>query len=113
VTITVIVIGRAGSALKGAIEEFEGRASRYWKLRVVELPSGTAGKGRGHAGRVLKQEQDAILKKIPDRAEVIALTRGGSPMSSPKFSEYLQNLALRSVQDAAFVVGGLLASEPA
>jgi 23S rRNA (pseudouridine1915-N3)-methyltransferase len=106
VTITVVVIGRAGQSLKGAIDEFEGRATRYWKLRVVQLPSGTGGKGKGEAGRVLKQEEEAILKKVPDGAEVVALTRGGSLMSSPEFSEYLQNLALRSVQNVVFVVGG-------
>ena len=60
-TITVVVIGRAGQSLKGAIDEFEGRATRYWKLRVVQLPSGTGGKGKGEAGRVLKQEEEAIL----------------------------------------------------
>ena len=105
-TITIVVVGRAGPPLKAAIEDFESRAGRYWKLRVVELPSGTAGKGKGDASRVVKQEEDSILKKLPDRAEVVALTRGGGHMTSPEFAEYLQGLALRSVQDVTFVVGG-------
>ena len=57
-TITVVVVGRAGSYLKVAIEEYEGRAARYWKMRVIELPSGTGGKGKGGAKRALNEEEN-------------------------------------------------------
>ncbi len=105
-TITVVVIGRAGSSLKAAIEEYEGRAERYWKLRVIELPSGTGGKGKGDAQRAVKTEEESILKQVGDRAEVIALSRTGNAMDSVEFARYLENLALRSVPEVTFVVGG-------
>ena len=105
-TITVVVVGRAGSTLRSAIEEYETRAKRYWKLRVIELPSGTSGKGKGDAGRVVRTEEGSILKKLPDRAEVIALSRAGTAMTSSELARYLESLALRSVPDVTFVVGG-------
>ena len=105
-TITVVVVGRAGSPLKAAVEEYEARAKRYWKLSVVELPSGTAGKGRGDAGRAVRTEEELILKKLSDRAEVVALTRAGTHMSSPELARYLEDRALRSIPEVTFVIGG-------
>ena len=105
-TITIVVVGRASSALKIGIEEYESRAKRYWKLDVIEISSGTAGKRKGDAGRAVKAEEEAILKRLSDRAEVIALTRTVSRMSSPEFARYLEGLALRSVPEVTFVVGG-------
>ncbi len=105
-TITVVVVGRAGSHLKVAIEEYEGRAARYWKMRVIELPSGTGGKGKGGAKRALNEEEESILKRLPNRAEVIALTRAGTAMDSTEFARYLEGLALRSVPEVSFVLGG-------
>ncbi len=111
-TITIVVVGRAGPALRVAIEEYESRAERYWKLRVIEVPSGTAGKGKGDVGRALKREEESILKKLPEWAEVVVLTRAGASMDSPELARYLESLALRSVPEVSFVVGGAFGLGP-
>ncbi len=59
--ITVMVVGRAGEPLKSAIEDYEARAKRYWRLRVVELSSGAvrkheAGQARQGGGEAHPQE---------------------------------------------------------
>ena len=96
-TITVVIVGRAGSPLKAAVGEYEARAKRYWKLSVVEIPSGTAGKGMGYVGRAGRTEEKLILKELSDRAEVVAITRAGTHMSSPELARYLKDRALRSI----------------
>ena len=37
--ISVLVVGRVRGPLKSAVQEFEMRAARYWKLNVVEIES--------------------------------------------------------------------------
>ncbi len=102
--ITVMVVGRAGEPLKSAIEDYEARAKRYWRLQVVELPSGAARKHE--AGQAVREEERRILKKLSDRAEVVALTRLGEPMSSTELSRYLEDRAVRAVPEVTFVIGG-------
>ena len=110
-TITVVVIGRTGTPFKAVVEEYETRAKRYWKLNVVELPSGTL-KGKGDAERALGAEEEVILKRLSDRAEVVALTRAGTHMSSPELARYLEDRALRSIPEVTFVIGGAFGLGP-
>ena len=111
-TITVVVIGRAGAFFRAGVEEYEKRAQRYWKLRVLELPSGTPGKGKGDAVRAVRAEEEVLLKSLSERAEVVALTRVGKQMSSTELAEYLQDRALRSISEVAFVIGGAFGLGP-
>lgn len=102
--VTVTTVGRPGGLLRGAIEDYEARARRYWKLRVVELPPGPGRKDKGdHA---VREEEGRVLRKISDRAEVVALTRLGLPMSSPELARYLEDRAVRAVPEVTFVIGG-------
>ena len=55
---------------------------------------------------VKKQEAERIMRKIPVRSEVTALSRVGKKISSTGLSEYLQECALRSMSDVTFVIGG-------
>ncbi len=87
--ITAIVVGRAGAPLKDAILEYETRAGRYWKFNVIEVASETR-----------------LLARLPERAQIVALTRTGRGMSSADLAGYLQDHALHSTPEVCFVIGG-------
>ena len=86
-----MVVGRAGALLKDAILEYETRAGRYWKFNVVEVAS-----------------EDRLLARLPERAQIVALTRTGEGMSSTDLADYLQDHALHSTPEVCFVIGGAL-----
>ena len=87
--ITAMVVGRAGAPLKDAILEYETRAGRYWKFNVIEVASETR-----------------LLARLPERAQIVALTRTGLGMSSADLAGYLQDHALHSTPEVCFVIGG-------
>lgn len=103
--VQVVVVGRARGDLAAAIEEYERRAQRYWKLEIVEIAQGAGGRD-AKAAEVKDAEGERILAKIPSQLEVVALTRTGSGMTSRKMAQYLQRHAVRSSPGVAFVIGG-------
>ena len=104
--ITAIVVGQAGTPFRDAILEYETRAGRYWKLNVIEVASGGRAKAKAQADRVIEAEETLLLARIPERAQIVALTRTGRGMSSADLAGYLQDHALHSTADVCFVVGG-------
>jgi 23S rRNA (pseudouridine1915-N3)-methyltransferase len=103
--IAVVVVGKVRGDLAPAIEEYEQRAGRYWKLDVVEVTAG-AGSGKAPAARVQEAEAERILARIPGELEVVALTRAGDTMGSRELAGYLEKHAVRSSAGVAFVIGG-------
>lgn len=103
--VMVVVVGRVRGPLADAVDEYEKRAERYWKLEVVEVDGATAGRSPDPE-RVKATEGERILSRIPDGFEIVALTRTGRDMGSKKLTDYLQGLALDSRPGAAFVIGG-------
>lgn len=103
--VMVVVVGRARGDLAAAIEEYERRAKRYWKLEIVEVAQG-AGRGDAKASAVKDAEAERILAKVPSELEIVAMTREGGEMSSRELARYLQRRAVRSSPGVAFVIGG-------
>ena len=102
--ILIVVVGRARGGLESAIEDYEKRARRYWKLEIVEVP---AGAGLDTPAEAVKSaEADRILARIPPELEVVALTRGGKGLDSRELAGYLEQHGVRSSAGVAFVVGG-------
>ena len=104
--ITTIVVGRAGAPLKDAILEYETRAGRYWKLNVIEVASGGGGRAKAHPDRVMEAEETLLLARLPEHAQIVALTRTGRGMSSADLAGQLQDHALHSTANVCFIVGG-------
>jgi len=103
--ILVIAVGKVRGDLLRAVQEYELRAGRYWKLEVIEVAAG-AGGGQASASQVKESEAERILARIPSELEVVALTRGGTGMDSRELAGYLEEHAIRSSAGVAFVVGG-------
>jgi len=93
--ITTIVVGRAGAPLKDAILEYETRAGRYWKFNAIEVTS-----------------EARLLARLPERAQIVALTRTGQGMSSTDLAAYLQEHALHSTPEVCFLIGGAFGLGP-
>ena len=104
--VTVLVVGRAGMPLCDAIHEYEERAARYWKLNVIETPSGTGGKNKSRPERATQVEETKLLRKISNTTEVVALTRRGTAMNSMELARYMERNALDSAREVCFVIGG-------
>jgi 23S rRNA (pseudouridine1915-N3)-methyltransferase len=103
--VAVVVVGKVRGVLAPAVEEYERRAGRYWKLEVAEVGAG-AGRGQAPAARVQEAEAERILSRISPELEVVALTRAGKPMDSRELAGYLEEHAVRSSAGVAFVIGG-------
>ena len=93
--ITTIVVGRAGAPLKDAILEYETRVGRYWKFNVIEVTS-----------------EARLLARLPEHAQIVALTRTGQGMSSTDLADYLQDHALHSTPEVCFLIGGAFGLGP-
>ena len=104
--VTAIVVGRAGPPLKDAILEYETRAGRYWKFNVIEVAAGGGGQAKTHPERAIQVEETLLLARLPERAQIVALTRTGRGMSSADLADYLNDHALHSTPEVCFVIGG-------
>ena len=91
--------------LRDIINEYEKRAARYWSLEIVEVKEEPARKG-GPEAAVRRAETERLLERVPQGADVIALTRTGKSWSSEQLAGYLSELAVRGKPGAAFLIGG-------
>ena len=98
-------MGRPAALLADAIAEYERRAGRYWTLDVVELREEKGRKGLP-VERLRAAESARLAERVPQGAEIVALTRAGEPWSSTRLARYLEALALDGRAGAAFLVGG-------
>ncbi len=98
-------MGKPAALLADAIAEYERRARRYWSLDVVEVREEKAHKGMA-AERVRAAESTRLLERMPEGAELVALTRTGESWSSTGLARYLEALALHGGAGAAFAIGG-------
>jgi 23S rRNA (pseudouridine1915-N3)-methyltransferase len=105
VKIQVVAVGRVRGALEAAVSEYEERARRYWKLEIVEVDAGAA--GRAPAGdRVLVAEAERILARLSPGLELVALTRTGKTTSSRDLAHWLEEHAVAASPGVAFAIGG-------
>ena len=100
----MLVVGRPGSPLDAAIEEYERRAGRYWNLDVVSVRASR--QGGAEVDEVRRTESERLLERVPDGWEMVALTRTGDAWPSERLAEYLSTLASAGAAGTAFLVGG-------
>jgi 23S rRNA (pseudouridine1915-N3)-methyltransferase len=103
--LSVITIGSAGRVLEPAIAEYETRARRYWPLDIIEVNQERARPGSDGA-EARNAEGVRLLRRIPDGAELIALTREGDEWDSERLSQHIQDAAVRAQPGIAFMIGG-------
>jgi 23S rRNA (pseudouridine1915-N3)-methyltransferase len=90
VRLVVITVGKAKPPFADDLEHYARLLGRQARLELVELGEG---------------DEQAILRRIPDRAYVCALDRAGTAIDSERLAELIAERRM-SRQDLAFAVGG-------
>lgn len=103
--VTLVSVGRPSSLLSPAIQEFDRRAGRYWKMETVDVAPEKASKNRP-VTEVRAAEAERIRAVVPDGTEIVALTRTGAAWSSLEMAQYLNQLGITGGAGATFVIGG-------
>jgi 23S rRNA (pseudouridine1915-N3)-methyltransferase len=109
VKIVCVVVGGVKGPLARVVEDYAERAGHYWRTDWIEVDAGA--RGRTDAEGVMEAEAQRILSRLPDRAQVAALTRGGKGMTSTGLSRWIQRAAVDG-RDVAFVIGGAFGLHP-
>ena len=103
--VTVLAVGEPSGLLGPAIREYEDRASRYWKLASVVVDPEKATKGRP-IQEIMAAEAERLRASVPERTEVLALTRKGKGFTSDGLAGYLNRRTVERAPGVTFVVGG-------
>jgi 23S rRNA (pseudouridine1915-N3)-methyltransferase len=90
------------SYIAAAVDDFTQRLRRYAVTEVVEVPAAR----RSDKGRAVREEGDAVLRRIEPSDVVWLLERTGDELSSVDLSERLATLAVEGVQRLVFVIAG-------
>jgi 23S rRNA (pseudouridine1915-N3)-methyltransferase len=85
---TVLSVGRLRPPYADDIEHYQGLLRRYATVDLVEV-----------------REDDALLRRIPERAYVSLLSDRGQAMDSVAFSRWVQ-ARREAALDVCFVIGG-------
>jgi 23S rRNA (pseudouridine1915-N3)-methyltransferase len=88
VRIIVVAVGRLRPPFADDVEHYRKLLSRYARLEVVEL-----------------KEDEQVARRLPERAFVSLLDRGGEMLDSVQLSRFLESRRQSGV-DLCFVVGG-------
>mgnify|MGYP000772092504 CR=1 FL=1 len=110
IRITVLTVGKLKEKyLREGCDEYLKRLSAFSKVQVVELPESRcpADPSPAEIQRVLEQEGDSILAKIPKGARVIPLCIEGRELSSAQLAAQVADFS-QQCSHLVFVIGGSL-----
>jgi 23S rRNA (pseudouridine1915-N3)-methyltransferase len=88
VRIIVVAVGRLRPPFADDIQHYQKLLARHARVELVEV-----------------REDEQVARRLPDRAYVCLLDRGGAELDSVAFSRFLEERR-QSGQDLCFVVGG-------
>jgi 23S rRNA (pseudouridine1915-N3)-methyltransferase len=108
---TIVAVGRLRGWMAEGCDDYLTRLRRYFPVEVVEVPEEDM--NRRTAEEVLAAEAQRLLKRLPDRAHVVALDRErGKSLSSEDLARKLDSLGGSGRSHVAFVLGGPLGLSP-
>lgn len=102
--VSLVSVGRPRPPLADAIAHYETRISHYFTFDTHEVKEG--GRRGDAAMKVVEEEGERLLARVPGQNELVALHRPGRPWSSERLASYLSEAALRSLPGVTFVIGG-------
>jgi 23S rRNA (pseudouridine1915-N3)-methyltransferase len=85
---TVLAVGRVRPPFADDVQHYERLLTRHARVEMVEV-----------------REDEAVARRIPERAFVSLLDEGGSEYSSEAFARWLEERR-QAGRDVCFVVGG-------
>ena len=108
--IQILCIGKIKETyLKEALEEYSKRLSKFCKLKITELQDESIPDklNENLAYEIKSKECANILKNLKKDSYSIALDLNGKELSSPEFSDKIQNIAMFN-SNITFIIGGSL-----
>ena len=99
--ISIVAVGKARTLAAG-IEDYERRASRYWRFESIEVAQGRG----GGSAEIRRREADGIRARLLPRHLRVALTRTGRRFASLELAGWLERLSTGPERGAHFIVGG-------
>lgn len=109
--ITLVTVGKIKERFwEEAIAEYKKRLGRYCKLEIIQVADEKTPDGASKVleSQIKEKEGERILAQIKDGAYVIALAIEGRMLDSVELSEKLGHLAVSSISQIVFIIGGSL-----
>jgi len=109
--IKIICVGKLKETYwRDAVSEYGKRLKKFCRLDIVELKESrlAANPSSADEENVRTKESRAILDRIDKGTYVVTLEINGKRLTSEAFSRKISDLALESVSDITFVIGGSL-----
>ena len=113
--IKIVTVGKLKEKyLKGGIEEYSKRISRFATVEMIELADEKTPDRASDSEneKILELEGNRIISKIGDREFVIVLAIEGKTLSSEEFSKQLEQASINGYSTLTFVIGGSLGLSP-
>ncbi|MCX7883631.1 MAG: 23S rRNA (pseudouridine(1915)-N(3))-methyltransferase RlmH [Caloramator sp.] len=109
--IKIICVGKLKEKyLKEGIDEYLKRLSKYCNIEIIEVPDEKAPENLSEKQeeQIKIKEGQGILKYIKENMYVIALDIKGKMISSEDLVAFMEDLGVKGISNAAFVIGGSL-----
>ena len=88
--IVLLVVGRMRDRYLGAAcDDYVARVARHLPIDVIEVP-----------------DDQALVRRIPPQAEVIALEPGGDSWNTNDFTRFIEDRMVHGARTLVFLVGG-------
>lgn len=107
--IQIICLGKLKEKyLIDGIAEYTKRIQKYATIRIIELPDEPVPENASEKEilQLQKCEAEKIKKHIKPQDYVIALDLTGTPLTSEKFAEKLQDITVKGFSTINFLIGG-------
>ncbi|MCR4685363.1 MAG: 23S rRNA (pseudouridine(1915)-N(3))-methyltransferase RlmH [Lachnospiraceae bacterium] len=109
--IEILCVGKLKeSYLQDAVTEYKKRLSKYCRFNILEVADEkTIDKQSEAQDEIVRdREGERLIRLLREQAYVITLEINGKMMDSVEFAKTMEELAVRSVSDIQFVIGGSL-----
>ena len=113
--ITLISVGRLKeSYLQAGVQFYQKQLAKYCTFHSIELKDEKTDENNSPAQDLSVKEKEGalILKSIPDRAYVVALSIDGHPLDTDQFTEKLRSIKESGRRNITFIIGGSLGLSP-
>lgn len=107
--LTLLTIGKPRSkATRSLIQEYGDRLGRYGRFKHVVISD----RQKGSVAEVRKQQSEALLQAVPNRAKIVVLDERGQTWTSEDLAENMAKDALHGQSHWALLIGGSDGHDP-
>ena len=103
--LSLLCIGKLSPWLQDGVGDFEKRIRRYLPLAIEELRECKLGK-KADTRKIIQQEGEQLLARVPQGAYTVALDEKGKLFSSEELADFLNRHMLDGTPEVSFIIGG-------